>query len=81
VAQQQALEPITDRHSRFGADVGLLFLDSTDRPNLVVVADNAGADAVLVRRDGAVKPLPGLDSIDESSQSTELRIGHNAGAG
>ena len=76
-------ELITDRGFRFGADVALVGLDSSDSPNLVVVAEDAPlAEAVrYIAGDGNVKAVAGFGSLPrEDDASGGLRIAHNAGA-
>jgi hypothetical protein len=76
-------EPITDIGFRFGADVALLQLESSDSPNVVVVAEDAvAAEAVrYVAGDGSVKPVAGFGSLIPGNEpSTGLRIAHSAGA-
>jgi uncharacterized caspase-like protein len=76
-------EQIVAQGFRFGSDVALLALDSSDTPNLVVVAEDAGfAKAVqYVASDGNLKPLAGFGSlVPKNEESSGLRIAHSAGA-
>jgi len=76
-------DPIAGTGFRFGADVALLRLESSDTPNLVIVAEDAGFGTAVqyVDSDGGLHPITGFAGlVSKGADSNGLRIAHNAGA-
>ncbi len=74
---------VTDQGFRFGADVALLRLESSDTPTLVVVAEDAplGEAVRYVDAEDKIKPISGFGSLGAGDKpSSGLRIAHNYGA-
>jgi hypothetical protein len=74
---------IADQGLRFGSDVALVGLESSETPNIVVVAEDAPlAEAIrYVTADEKIKAIPGLGDVGAGgAPSTGLRIAHSAGA-
>jgi hypothetical protein len=73
---------ISGRGFRFGSDVALLRLESSEEPNIVVVAEDAplGEAIRYVDAEGNLKPISAFGSLGPAEKpSTGLRIAHNAG--
>src|SRR4051794_25342348 len=76
-------DPIVGKGFRFGADVALLRLESSDTSNLVIVAEDAGFGTAVQYggSDGALHPITGFAGlVSKDAESNGLRIAHNAGA-
>jgi hypothetical protein len=77
------LKPIAGQGFRFGADVALLGLESSDSLNLVVVAEQAGFGKAVqyLDSDGKLTPVTGFAGlVGKDEKSDGLRIAHSAGA-
>jgi hypothetical protein len=74
----------SEEHLGFGADVALLELQSSDRPNVVVVSEGALAGGVVRYFDtesDSIKSVAGFDKLVRNrKQAKDLHIGHSAGA-